>query len=79
DLLIQDCTYFDSERKEKYGHASLEDVVKMVEKAGVKRVILTHISRRYRDLEKLRRRLRDYPTFFAFSLLILTLSFSIKL
>ena len=62
DLLIQDCTYFDSERKEKYGHASLEDVVKMVEKAGVKRVILTHISRRYRDLEKLRRRLRDYPT-----------------
>jgi len=62
DLLIQDCTYFDSERKEKYGHASLEDVVKMAEKAGVKRVILTHISRRYRDLEKLRRKVRDYPT-----------------
>jgi ribonuclease Z len=62
DLLIQDCTYFDSEKKEKYGHASLEDVVKMVEKVGVKRAILTHISRRYRDLEKLRRKVRDYPT-----------------
>ncbi len=62
DLLIQDCTYFDSEKKEDYGHASLEDVVKMVEKAKVKRVILTHISRRYRDLEELRRKVRDYPT-----------------
>jgi len=62
DLLIQDCTYFDSEKFEKYGHASLEDVVKMVEQAKVKRVILTHISRRYRDLEKLRRKVRDYPT-----------------
>jgi len=62
DLLIQDCTYFDSEKFEKYGHASLGDVVKMVEQAKVKRVILTHISRRYRDLEKLRRKVRDYPT-----------------
>ena len=62
DLLIQDCTYFDSERKEEYGHASLEDVVKMVEISKVKRVILTHISRRYRDLEELRRKLKDYPT-----------------
>ena len=61
DLLIQDCTYFDSEKSKEYGHASLEDVVKMIEISKVKRVILTHISRRYRDLEKLRRKLRDYP------------------
>ena len=62
DLLIQDCTYFDSEKSKEYGHASFEDIVKMVEISKVKRVILTHISRRYRDLEELRRKLKDYPT-----------------
>jgi ribonuclease Z len=61
DLLIQDCTYFDNEESRKYKHASLENVIKMVEGTGVKKVILTHISRRYKDPEELRKKIKGYP------------------
>jgi len=62
DLLIQDCTYFDFGKFKKYGHASLEDIIKMVEQINAKKVILTHISRRYKDPEKLREKIKDYPS-----------------
>jgi len=63
DLLIQDCTYFNSKKSEEYMHASLEDVIKMANQIDVKRIILTHISRRYKNTEELRKKIRDYPTF----------------
>ncbi len=62
DLLIQDCTYFDNQNFEGYRHASLKDVIEMLKKVNVKQVILTHISRRYKDLYDLRKRIKDYPT-----------------
>ncbi|NQT32614.1 MAG: MBL fold metallo-hydrolase [Candidatus Omnitrophica bacterium] len=62
DLLIQDCTYFDEERPEKhYKHASLPEVIDMVQKEGVKKTILTHISRKYQDSDKLKELIKDYP------------------
>ncbi|MFH1665423.1 MAG: MBL fold metallo-hydrolase [Candidatus Omnitrophota bacterium] len=55
DLLIQDCTYFDNCAGEKiYGHSSLPEIVKMVEESGVKKTVLTHVSRRYQDSGQLR-------------------------
>ncbi|HDN85418.1 MAG TPA: ribonuclease Z [Candidatus Aerophobetes bacterium] len=63
DLLIQDCTYFnfDGESFEDYGHASFEDVLGMMKKIKVKKIILTHISRRYKDKEKLKKMIKVYP------------------
>lgn len=55
DLLIMDCTYFEDEGDKKaHRHASMPEIVRMVSEEGVKRTILTHISRRYPDAEKLR-------------------------
>jgi len=61
DLLIQDCTYFDDEGFEGYRHASIKDVIKMLEEVRVKRVILTHISRRYKNPKELKNIIKDYP------------------
>lgn len=59
DLLIQDCTYFCEEGFEKpYLHASLPDVIKMAREEGVKRTVLTHISRRHTDKTVLESMLR---------------------
>ncbi|MEA3489545.1 MAG: MBL fold metallo-hydrolase [Candidatus Omnitrophota bacterium] len=61
DLLIQDCTYFDDFGKEKpHRHSSLPEVVKMVSEEGVKRTILTHISRKYQDKGFLESLIKDY-------------------
>jgi len=62
DLLIQDCTYFNFGEFEKYEHTSLEDIIKVVEQIRAKKVILTHISRRYKNPEKLRKQIEDYPS-----------------
>jgi len=62
DLLIQDCTYFDSGEFKEYEHASLRDITNMVEKIEVKKVILTHISRRYKNPKELRKQIKDYPS-----------------
>lgn len=61
DLLIQDCTYFNQEGSEEYGHASIEDIVGLLRRARIKRIILTHISRRYRSIEELKEKIKDYP------------------
>ncbi|MCD6574954.1 ribonuclease Z [Candidatus Aerophobetes bacterium] len=61
DLLIQDCTYFDSQDFEDYGHASVGEVMKFLDKVKVARVILTHISRRYKDLRSLRKMVKNHP------------------
>ncbi|MBC7189254.1 MBL fold metallo-hydrolase [Candidatus Aerophobetes bacterium] len=61
DLLIQDCTYFDAENFEKYEHACLDEIVGFLKKVKVGKVILTHISRRYTDLEQLKEKIKEYP------------------
>lgn len=54
DLLVHDCTYLgDAERS--YKHASLPQVELLAEECGVKKVILTHFSRKYADVDIVRR------------------------
>lgn len=63
DLLIQDCTYFDfSEEFKEYGHASLKDIIDMVKKTKIRKVILTHISRRYKSSTELKKQIKNYPS-----------------
>lgn len=62
NLLIQDCTYFDSEEFKEYGHACLEDIINMIKKTKIKKVILTHISRRYKSSKELKKQIKDYPS-----------------
>ncbi len=55
DLLIHESSYADSERQlatERMHSTSLE-VAQIAKKAGVKRLLLTHISARYADAKKL--------------------------
>ncbi len=64
DLLIQDCTYMDEDAQGgKYQHASLLEVAEMARTEGVKRVILTHIGRKYQDVEELRKLAGKFPNF----------------
>jgi ribonuclease Z len=55
DLLIHDCTFDDelAERAEEDGHSTPSQAVKTAKKAKVKRLILTHISARYKSPELL--------------------------
>jgi len=56
DLLIQDCTYLEAPvEKRHHCHASLPEIVKMAEGLGVKKIVLTHFSRKYGDIEAVRR------------------------
>lgn len=61
DLLIHDCTYFNGKNFEEYGHASIEDMVELLRKVRVGKVILTHISRRYKNSKKLKEKVKNYP------------------
>jgi len=64
DLLIQDCTYFNSKESKGYEnkHATLKDIIEMLKQTKIKEVILTHISRRYKDPNELKEKIKDYPT-----------------
>jgi len=61
DLLIQDCTYFDNGEFDDYEHASIKEIIDAADEIKAKKVILTHISRRYRDTERLKEKIRAYP------------------
>jgi ribonuclease Z len=58
-LLIHDSTFFTESLDKSYKHATFEDVLKMAKEANAKEVILTHISRRYQDLEELKEKIRE--------------------
>jgi ribonuclease Z len=51
DLLIHDSTLGDelAERAEKYGHSTVDQAAMSAKNAGVKQLVLTHISQRYED------------------------------
>jgi len=66
DLLIHDSTRFEGSDDTKkgakdYRHTTFEDVLKIAEEAKVKELILTHISRRYQDLQELKEIISKYP------------------
>ena len=64
DLLIQDCTYMEDPGSPRpHSHASLPEVIEMVKGLGVKKVVLTHISRKYRSSDELREMIKDHPSF----------------
>jgi ribonuclease Z len=59
DLLIHDSTFFMDIFDKSYKHATFEDVLKVAKEANTKEIILTHISRRYQDLEELKEKIKD--------------------
>lgn len=64
DLLIQDCTYFDEQpAKRLYKHATLSEVIEMASNEQVKRIILTHISRKHQNANHLKGLLKKHPRF----------------
>jgi ribonuclease Z len=60
DLLIHDCTFDDelAERAEEDGHSTPSQAVKTAKKAKAKRLILTHISARYKTPDLLLKQAR---------------------
>lgn len=52
DVLIHDCTYFDNEYVDRK-HTTLKDVLGIMEKTKCKKLVLTHISRRYQSIKQL--------------------------
>ena len=60
DLLIHDSTFFAEMKEEGYKHATFEDVIKLAKEASVKQVVLTHISRRYQDIQELKEKISKH-------------------
>lgn len=58
DVLAHDSTFFE-EMEAK--HANVNEVLKIAQDASVKQLILTHISRRYQDLEEMKDKIKDFP------------------
>lgn len=50
DVLIHDGTFLEEELTEDKAHADVKKAAEIAKKAGVKWLVLTHISRRYRDV-----------------------------
>jgi len=60
DLLIHDSTFFMEGTFDKsYKHANFDDVLKIAKQAKAKQIILTHISRRYQDVEDLKEKVKE--------------------
>ncbi|MFH0836855.1 MAG: ribonuclease Z [Candidatus Aenigmatarchaeota archaeon] len=59
-LLIHDSTFF-SHGDFVWKHAVVDEVVKIAEQAHVKKLILTHISRRYADINELEKKAKEFP------------------
>jgi ribonuclease Z len=60
DLLIHDCTFDDNlaERAEEDGHSTPSQAAQSAKKAGARRLILTHISARYKTTDLLLKQAR---------------------
>ncbi len=57
DVLAHDSTFFE----EMDGrHANVDEVLKLADEAGVKQLILTHISRRYQDIEEMKEKIAGH-------------------
>lgn len=60
DLLIHDSTFFDETGNESR-HSTVDDVLKIASAAKAKQLVLTHISRRYQDMQDIKEKLKAYP------------------
>jgi ribonuclease Z len=51
DMLVTECTYLSSEESlaARYGHLTAAHAARIAEQAGVRLLVLTHFSQRYRD------------------------------
>jgi len=58
DLLIHDGTFLEEDVGSK-AHADVKEAARLAKKAGVKRLVLTHISRRYTDPKELEEQARE--------------------
>jgi ribonuclease Z len=61
DLLIHDATFLEEDEDTQKYHSSVKDAAKIAKKANVKKLILTHISRRYQkeDVERFLREAKE--------------------
>jgi len=59
DLLIHDSTYFNADTRTSR-HANVEQVLEIAKQSGAKKTILTHISRRYTDMQDLNDKIKDH-------------------
>ncbi len=61
DLLIHDATFLEKDREKDQKHASIEEVLVLAREINIKQLILTHISRRYQDMNELKEVINDFP------------------
>jgi ribonuclease Z len=63
DLLIIEATYLESEADmaRRYSHITAREAAELARQAGVKRLILSHLSRRYRDKDILKEARAVFP------------------
>lgn len=63
DTLVIESTYIDedAEMARKFGHLTARQAAELAKQAGVKRLILTHLSRRYRERDVLREARTIFP------------------
>lgn len=58
DILIHDGTFLEEDVGSK-AHADVKEAARLAKKAGVKKLILTHISRRYTDIKEIEDQARE--------------------
>jgi ribonuclease Z len=63
DALVIEATYLEEEREmaQHFAHLTARQAGDLAQKAGVKRLILTHISRRYREKDVLQEAQSVFP------------------
>jgi ribonuclease Z len=63
DLLVIEATYLerDSDMARRYGHLTAAQAARLAREANVRRLVLTHISRRYRDWDVLEEAREIFP------------------
>jgi len=63
DLMVCEATYLerDKEMAQRYGHLTAEDAARLAREAGVRQLVLTHLSQRYRVREILEETQGTFP------------------
>jgi ribonuclease Z len=63
DTLVIESTYIDEDAQmaRKFGHLTARQAAELAKQAGVKRLILTHLSRRYRERDVIREARAIFP------------------
>ena len=66
DTLVSESTYIheDAEMAHKFGHITARQAAELAKQAGVKRLLLTHLSRRYRERDVIREARATFPNSF---------------